>query len=231
MNLHPEFLGPTLLGDNTKENVARFLSGGHILDAEGWVHGPKVIRTPIPEAFTQPLITPELVILHSNAAPSYTRAERLIAFWRRADINGEAHLQLDLNGTGYQAIPVSRRADCNYKVNSFFKNGKRCGAISWETADNGAATLPVTPWNMDMLDTLISFNFLFCAAYKIGCGACPSPFSTGIDYHSKFREWSSFTGKTCPGASRIRQMDYVRTEVASRLAEYYRQCGGACRGS
>jgi len=219
---HPAFQGLTLDGTNTKENVAKFLAGGHILDAEGWVHGPNNSIEPIPEAFTQNKINPRTFILHSNAAPAYTRPERLIMFWRRKDINGEAHFQVDWN-KAKQAIPMSRRADCNFKANNF--------AISFETADNGAKTLPDTPWFLGQLEFMTSVMFLGCVAYNMPCSQAPSWFSGGIDYHSKFKEWSSFTGKTCPGAARIRQMDYVRSKVATKLAEYYKQCGGSCPGT
>ena len=229
--LHPAFQGRTLDGTNSKENVAKFLSGGHILDSEGFIFGPNAFPSPIPENLTQPAIKPELIILHSNAGPTYSKWQALIAFIKRADVDKDFHFDVDLDGKAAQAISIFRRADCNYKANRFLKNGKWCGAISFETADKGYPTLENTEWNFAQLETLIGFSFLFCVACSISCQACPSPYSSGIDYHSKFKEWSNVTGKTCPGAARIRQMDYVRTEVAKRLAEYYRQCGGSCPGT
>jgi len=226
--IHPAFMGHTLSGDNTKENVAKFLAGGLTLDKDGWLYGDNVIVAPIPEAFTQARIEPIGAILHSNAAPRLTPWQNLIKFWARTDISGEAHFQVPMTGPGIQAVPLGRKADCNYKGNFFFKDGKPRGYISFETADFGGASLPTTVWSPSQLDFMIAVNFLSCVAYKTACSQCPTPYSSGIDYHSKFKEWSVFTGKTCPGAARIRQMDYIRSEVASRLIEYYAQCGGSC---
>lgn len=227
--IHPSFMGNTLSGDNTKENVARYLAGGLILNSEGWFEGPTCNIAPVePEASTQAKIKPIGSILHSNAAPRYTKAIALLLYWRRKDVNGEAHFQVDDSGIGTQAIPIFRKADCNAKGNFFYKNGQPRGYISYETSDFGGATLSTTPWSLGQLEFMIATNFLMCAAEGTACSQCPTPYSSGIDYHSKFPEWSIYKGKTCPGAARIRQMDYVRTEVAKRLAEYFSQCGGSC---
>jgi hypothetical protein len=227
--LHPAFHGTTIDGTNTKENVALYLTKGRLLLADdGTLYGSHALYQPIPEASTQPRITPIMGILHSNAAPAYTRWERLVAYWRRADITGEAHFQVDLSGLGIQALPVTRRADCNFKANSFIKNGTLCGAISYETADYGAATLANTEWNLEQLEFIISSMFLFCIAYRIYCTPCGGPYESGLGYHTQYPEWSSYTGKTCPGSARIKQMPYIFHELTLRIAEYYKQCGGSC---
>lgn len=229
--LHPKLQGTTLDGSNTKENVALYLTHGQmVMDHEGWIRGPGCIHAPIPEATTQPIIVPHMGILHSNAAPYYTAAERLIAYWRRNDINGEAHFQNDYGPQITQALPVTRRADCNYKANSFMVDGVLHGAISFESADDGGSTLERTPWNLNQLESFASVLFLIKVCYPehFWCTPCTNPFDKGIDYHSKFREWSSYTGKTCPGAARIRQMDHIRRDVQLRVAEFQKQCGGTC---
>jgi hypothetical protein len=61
--------------------------------------------------------------------------------------------------------------------------------------------------------------------------ACTNPTrwdDTGIGHHCQYPEWSSYTGKTCPGAARIRQMDYVRHTVAGMLADYSKATGWQC---
>lgn len=228
--LHPLLQGTTIDGSNSKENVALYLTHGKLLmDSEGWLYGEGVIVAPIPEAATQPIIEPRLAILHTNAAPKYTKPEALIAYWRRADITGEAHFQNDYSPQLTQALPVTRRADCNYKANSFVKNGRLEGAISYESADDGYPTLPTTPWNLNQLESFCASLFLIKVCYpNLWCTSPTAWDDRGIGYHSQFKEWSSFTGKTCPGAMRIRQMDYIRQEVQLRVAEFYKQCGGSC---
>lgn len=228
--IHPVLMGDTLSGDNTKLNVALYLTGGHLIDHEGWIIGPSCRPTvpELPEASTQAKIQPIGAILHSNAAPRLTPTQALMNFWRRKDITGEAHFQVGIDGQTEQAIPIFRKADCNAKGNFFYKDGKPRGYISFETADFGGATLSTTPWTLPQMEFMISANFLICLAAGTSCQQCPGPYSSGIDYHSKFKEWSIYTGKTCPGAARIRQMDYLRFGVAERLAEFYKQCGGSC---
>jgi hypothetical protein len=64
--------------------------------------------------------------------------------------------------------------------------------------------------------------------YRIPCTSPPYWNSGGIGHHCQFPEWSTFVGKTCPGAARIRQMDWVRGEVAGRVANYHSIVGGSC---
>lgn len=231
--IHPRLLGNTIDGSNSRENVARMLASGMLMNSEGWIEGPpdKIIQSPIPEAYTQAKIKPTGSILHSNSAPGLTPWQSLIKYWTRKDITGEAHFQVPLSFPGIQAVPVTRKADCNYKGNFFYKDGEAKGYVSFETADLGQASLKTKEWELDQLEFMISVNFLICLCYDAACSACPTPYSSGIDYHSKFKEWSIYTGKTCPGAARIRQMDYIRIEVANRLAEFFKQCGGKCVGT
>lgn len=188
------------------------MNSNHVLE------GPKVVYKPIPEAATQQVIVPWSVILHSNAAPRYTPWLSLWRYWNRADVNGEAHLQVDLDGTIVQAIPFNRRADCNAKANAFRAFGGVVGAISIETADLGAATLATTPWNQAQLDAIVGAVAAVGHKYGVPYTQPTSWQDRGVGFHSQFAEWSIYRGKTCPGAARIRQMDYVRTRAAETCA-------------
>jgi hypothetical protein len=229
MTVHPAFQGMTLAGDNTKENVAFYLTSGRLmLNDRGLLYGSHLITAALPESTTQPLITPHQIILHSNAAPKYTPWQNLVNYMKRAEVTTECHFQVDHTGVGIQVMPVIRRADCNYKANSFVKNGTVMGAVSFETSDNGYPTLDKTEWNLEQCEFIIGASFLLCVAYSIGCAAPAYWNSTGIGHHSLHKEWSNVIGKTCPGAARIRQMDFIRNETAQRIAAFYQQCGGTC---
>lgn len=186
------------------------------VNSYGLLVGPGVTWDLIPEGTLdperggQPVIKPTTVILHSQAGPRRTPAEALVAYMRRADITGEAHMIANLDGTMVQVVPFNRRADCNYKANSF--------AISFETQDNGSATLAETPWTLAQANQIA--NAIAAIGHKYGVPYTnPTNWQDpGVGYHSQYPEWSSYTGKTCPGAARIRQMDWVRAQAASICA-------------
>jgi hypothetical protein len=232
--IHPAFSGLTLDGKNTKENVIRYLTAGMCLeiDEKGnhWIRGGKARITPVyPETDTQPFIRPWSVVLHSNAAPHYTFWQNLWKFVSRQDINIEPTFQLERDGLLYGFIPTNRRADCNASANYFINRyGERVGALSFETADEGASTLEKTVWNNDQIDTLIKANTILCLAYKINCTTPAAWDDSGIGHHCQFTKWSVYVGKTCPGAARIRQMDFIRAGVANNMAAFFAQCGGSC---
>lgn len=223
-------------------DVLRWVTHDWYIDRNNLIRGPvgryrhELVE---PEASTQPFIVPTLSILHSNAGPNRTFWENLIRYWRRNDINGEAHLQIhgvsDSHATVVQGIPFNRRADCNYKANRFLRrDGLYGGAISFETQDNGAALLPVTPWSSNhntwsgQVEVMISTLTCLCVTYGMWCTMPAGPYDSGIGHHILYKEWSAYTGKTCPGAARIRQMDYIRTEVAKMLVEFSAHTGWKC---
>lgn len=209
-------------------NILRMITKDYYINTDHMVVSPRISHQLIlPEAESQPIINPYLAILHSNAGPRRTRWESLIAFWRRLDITGEAHFQLNDYGS-VQGMPLNRRADCNYKANSFWKHGALQGAISFETEDNGGATLSTTPWTLNQLQDIIGILTCISVVYKVWCTAPAYWNDSGIGHHSQFPEWSSYTGKTCPGAARIRQMDWIRGAVANNLASYGELTGWQC---
>lgn len=210
--------------------------GGFWIDDGHWLRGQQVIVSPImPEATTQAILHPRNAILHSNAGPRKTPWASLWAYVRRADITGEPHFQVDgVDATSLtdafiiQGIPLNRRADCNAKANSWWRNGKRVGAVSFESQDRGSPSLPTTPWSVGQVHCIIGALTAICVVYGVACTAPTSWDDTGIGYHSQFKEWSIYVGKTCPGASRIRQMDYIRGQVAHNLIAFAAETGWKC---
>lgn len=178
----------------------------------------KVVHEILPEAWSQAVIRPYSFILHSNAGPRKTPWRALIAYLKRADITIEPHFQVprtDEEGqpTLVQTVPVTRRADCNYKANQWWVAGESRGAISFETGDEGSPTLPTTPWDGGQLRVLRHTMAAIGLKYNIPAQPTGDPYGRGIGYHSQFPEWSVFRGKTCPGAARINQMGYLIDRV------------------
>lgn len=215
----------------TRAQILEYITGGYYINKDHLIVSPHVqVELVEPEASTQAIIDPHLAILHSNAGPARTPWQNLITYWRRKDITGEAHFQIGTTRTA-QAIPLNRKADCNYKANGFWKDGRFYGAISFETEDNGYPTLDTTPWTLTQLRDMIGILTCICVVYGMWCTAPAAWNDTGIGHHVLFKEWSSYTGKTCPGAARIRQMDYIRQAVADKLAQYGANTGWKCGGS
>jgi hypothetical protein len=174
----------------------------------------------LPESLTQERIIPASSILHSNAAPHLTRWRALWSYLMRSDITIEPHFQITLAGQIVQMIPIIVRADCNYKANAWWAGSQRRGAISFETQDRGAGTLASTSWAPKQLETLAGINAALVRDPRTVIEA-KNPvawWDNGIGYHSQFPEWSVYVGKTCPGATRISQMDALRARVAELVA-------------
>ena len=198
----------------------------YYVNSQHMLIGPNVRHELIvPESTTQPEIYPWSIILHSQAGPRKTFWQSLLKYMNRPDVTLEAHFLVEMDGTIVQTMPLNRRADCNYKANRFkvpFWGSPTgfldVGAISFETQDEGAASLPNTPWTPAQLDAIT--NAIAAIGHKYGIPYTqPGAWTDrGVGHHSLFPEWSSYTGKTCPGAARIRQMDYVRTTAASICA-------------
>ena len=180
------------------------------IDNSHLLQGPNVRHALIqPEATTQATITGRTVILHSQAGPRKTFWSDLVRFMTRADVVLEAHFLVEMDGLIVQTMPTNRRADCNYKANPF--------AWSVETQDEGSATLATTGWTLAQVDSIAWICAALGAKYgTLDYSPCATWLDNGIGYHSQFKEWSSYTGKTCPGAARIRQMDGVRQAAAYR---------------
>ncbi|HKZ20328.1 MAG TPA: peptidoglycan recognition family protein [Acidimicrobiia bacterium] len=171
---------------------------------------PQVIVKLLPEVVTQAQISPRTIIDHSNAGASKTGWEALWKYMARTDIVMDCHCLVDMTGLIVQCLPFHVRADCNFKANTF--------AISFETQDNGSPSLPYTPWTPEQFEALAQAHAALCDAYDIRIVQPSAWDASGIGHHSLYPEWSSYAGKTCPGAARIAQMPALRARVATLLA-------------
>lgn len=232
--MHPVLNRVAKNGTNTYGDVLKFITGGYWIDDQHWLSGPNVARRPIPEAATQPIIHPRNAILHTNAGSN--SAASLWSWITQSTVTGEPHFQV---GYKYleQYMPLNRRADCNYSANRWFDAtvGRYFGAISFETQDNGAATLNHTPWTLAQLGHMVNALTAICVCYGVQCTQPATWDRSGIGHHSLFpyqgvgsKAWTNVRGKTCPGYARIAQMDYVRSEVQLRMAAFVRETGFVC---
>lgn len=157
------------------------------LSFDGSPHGGK--HKKLPEADSQPHITPTTIIDHSivgSAAGAW--------FMFRDSTGIESHFIIDLNGEIWQLMDTGRQADANLNANSF--------GISIETADNGNPN--DFPWTNAQLASLKWLHNKLRAVHPtIPRKECMSSFGGGLGFHSKFppgtaNPWSPVM-KTCPG--------------------------------
>ena len=156
---------------------------------------------PLPENATQPKIRPTQIILHTAVdSPGPTR---LRSYFAREDVGLESHFWVTLDGIVIQMMNTEVRADANRKAN---RRPDGTGAISIETEDEGD---PIgVPWTAAQLDSLEAIIRWAAHVHSIPLTVCSSPDAPGLGYHSLFgapSAWTPSAGKTCPGATRIRQ--------------------------
>lgn len=219
----------------TWSDIVSWITAGYWLDNQHVIHGPNVTYRPIPESTTQPKITAHSAILHTNAGGNSARS--LWAYITRAQVVGEPHFQVAYNGVE-QYMPTNRRADCNYSANAWSDaKGHVLGAISFETQDNGAATVETTPWSLTQVNSMTAILTVLAVVYGIQCTQPAAWDASGIGHHSLFpfqgplrKAWTNVRGKTCPGRARIAQMDHIRSVVAHNLAVFSEETGWKCGG-
>lgn len=169
---------------------------------------PYATYRPVPEAYYQPTIVPWSFVLHTMGGPTSTSPDALWRYINREDIKGECHIS-----TGYteiiQQLPFTIRADNNYKVNSWWVDGRLVGAVSVETQDNGWPTLPTTPWNAFQLEHLAGIAAFLNLRYGVPLQRVAEVYGRGVDGHRRFPEWSNVVGKSCPGDRRWTQIDGI----------------------
>lgn len=243
--LHPVLLKPANRPSDTYGDVLKYVTGGYWIDSNHWLHGPQVSQRPIPEGTLpvgkggQPIIEPRNAILHTNAGSK--GAASLWGFITNASVSGEPHFQAGY-GTLEQYMPLNRRADCNYSANRWRDGttGKYFGAISFETQDDGSASLNTTPWKfskegVSQWSSLVNALTCLGVVYGLSCAAPTRWDAPGIGHHVLYpfqgvgrSAWTNVRGKTCPGAARIKQMDSIRAGVAERLAQFAENTGFKC---
>lgn len=171
---------------------------------------------PLAEAYDQPVIRPVLSILHS--AVDAKGPTTLFYFFNRRDVRLESHFFIRLDGTIEQYMPVNRRADANYKANSFWSAGARCGAVSIETEDDG--TPDTTPWTDAQIRSIVRLLLWLHTEWGIPLELATRWDGSGLGYHTLFpHDWTNVRGKTCPGTVRIRQFyDVIVPALTLELA-------------
>lgn len=211
--------------------------GYYFEQGAGILMGPRegsvAVWKPLPENNTQPLINPRSLILHTNAGNSPAKWWQLWGWWNNASVTGEAHWQIDNDGIMAQAMSIYRRADCNFSANRWFHSAdqKYYGAISIETADNGAASVEATPWNWPQVQGIVRVGTALQCQYGTGCNEVLTWDGKGIDYHTKFPyqgvgrpAWTNAYGKTCPGKARKAQVSGIRQLVFDKVVAYIQSC-------
>lgn len=162
---------------------------------------------PLPEATSQPPITPRVVIFHT-AVGGLVGTERFF----RESTGVESHLMVGgpwdgpgLDGVIWQWMDLGRQADANLDANSF--------AISVETSDNAPRSPElIEPWSPKQLTTLIRFGNWAADRFNIPRRICPRWDAAGFGWHAMWgapSHWTPAVGKVCPGPARIAQLKAI----------------------
>jgi hypothetical protein len=154
---------------------------------------------PLPEATSQPAITPRVVIFHTAVGGLAGTEEHF-----RDNTGIESHFMVGgptdgaaLDGALWQWMDLGREADANLDANQF--------AISIETSDGGD---PSRPWSAKQLATLVRVGNWLADRFNIPRRQCPAWDASGFGWHVMFGAPSHWTpvAKTCPGPVRIDQL-------------------------
>jgi hypothetical protein len=162
---------------------------------------------PLPEATSQPKITPRVVVYHT-AVGRLATTERFF----RDSTGVESHLMVggpwdgpELDGVIWQWMTLDRQADANLDANAF--------AISIETSDN-APLRPedIKPWSPKQLASLVRLGNWLAERFNIPRRQCPAWDAAGFGWHAMWgapSHWTPSAGKVCPGPARIAQLKTI----------------------
>ena len=145
----------------------------------------------LPEASTQPIISPRIAILHSAAGRG-----SLYRFFRDSS-NLESHFWVAEDGRIEQYVDTNRRADANLHANGF--------AVSIETESSPSATERWAPAQAAAIVRLLDW---ICTEHpNVKRRQCDSPTGSGIGWHIMFGTPGPWTpvAKSCPGPARVTQ--------------------------
>jgi N-acetylmuramoyl-L-alanine amidase-like protein len=158
---------------------------------------------------TEPAITPRTVIFHTMVGTlagtdAYFRSGRSGGIESHFGVGGPWE-GVQYDGVIYQWRDTHEQADANYHANDF--------AISIETSDGGQ---PLRTWTPKQVDALVKLGRWLADEHGIPRRICRSPTDSGFGWHVMFGAPSEWTpvAKTCPGATRIRQL---KDEVLPRI--------------
>jgi hypothetical protein len=162
---------------------------------------------PLPEATSQPKITPRVVVFHT-AVGRLATTERYF----RDHTGVESHLMVggpwdgpELDGVIWQWMTLDRQADANLDANAF--------AISIETSDNApASAADLAPWSQPQLVSLVRLGNWLAERFAIPRRQCPAWDAAGFGWHAMWgapSHWTPSAGKVCPGSRRIAQLKTI----------------------
>lgn len=158
---------------------------------------------PLPENWTEPKITVTQFVYHTQVG--YFGG--LYSWFNRSDVYAESHFGLSMGGYLEQYIDTARQADAQYHAN--------IRAISLECEDKGD---PIKhPYTDAQLEVMVRLGRWSMEHHPILPRKCPTWDASGFGYHSMWgapSHWTPVRGKTCPGSTRIRQLE---TEVFPEL--------------
>jgi hypothetical protein len=177
--------------------------------AAGDLWYPYAVEMPLtPEAVSQPKRERTTTfVLHTESGPYLTTLQALWVYLNRSDVNGECTWILDMDGRCAQLVPVTTRADNNFKANAY--------ATSVETQDYGYLSPGGveddfwTPLQTAQLAGLTAWQWLHPDLDIPRRRADQGATGGGVDGHYRYAEWSSFVGKSCPGLARRSQIDEI----------------------
>lgn len=236
-NPHP-VLAALAPNGQPKLDFLAYLNGGWVITADDVLANPSrpglcTVKL-LPEAAEQPRIIPRGMVHHTQGGTKKATNQQVWSLCSRQEWKSEPTIigpDMD-RGAVIHAIPFTVRADSNSKGNAWVFDGKVWGHCSTEAQDSGSASVPLAkdPFTLAQLDTLIGIDTAFCVVYHSSCGDMPTWQSSGIAPHNRHPEFTN-AGHNCPGPARTLQMDYIRSQVAQRLAAYFAAVGGSCPGA
>lgn len=151
---------------------------------------------------SDPPIIPIGMIFHVDAG----NASDLYDFFKNRSGGIESHGHIRKDGPLYQYRDTGYESDANYKANSFYKDGKRYGYLSFETQGFGSGF-----WTSEQIQTIKKLILWGNSEYGIPFRVCRNTTDPGIGYHTLFGAPSAWTpiAKSCPGPNRKQQFHKV----------------------
>jgi len=159
---------------------------------------PNVIRKPIPQTSTDPIIVPVGDVFHV----AVSEAESLHDFFSNdGGIESTGYIRRD--GTIEQYRPLNVECDAQNDGNSWVTGGVRYGYNSWETQGMGEGEW--TPEQVASIQRIIAWKH---DHYGTPLRLTPGWNQPGTGYHCLFPEWNR-NAHSCPGPDRVRQFNNV----------------------
>lgn len=154
---------------------------------------PFAVHELLPENDTQNKITPTTVICHR----AVSNARSLYGYWNSPGVQLESHFYVGPDGTIYQYMDTTVRADANVQANAF--------AVSIETWDGGN-TPDSNEWSPVQVNALKRLIKWICDTHGIKRAAAQTWNGGGIGGHNWFPIPWADGPRGCPGTARNAQL-------------------------